>query len=88
MERMIIYLQKIIQDDLPRTLAKEGNGFVEVHQDSSRIGKSITFYLLNDTLVVASKKRRAYGKTKLVAEHAFSLQEMAVIDMKDAPPGT
>lgn len=44
-------------------------------------------FLLNDCLLVASKKKRQASKdtskAKLVADRCFSLEDITLIDMKD-----
>jgi len=47
----------------------------------------VHIFLLNDCLLVASKKKRQASKdtskAKLVADRCFSLEDITLIDMKD-----
>jgi hypothetical protein len=64
-------------------LLKEGGGIAELNPDQPRLGKPVYMFLLNDTLVIAYRKKRAYGKQKLFADKIWPLNDVAVNDRSD-----
>ena len=61
--------------------------FVELNAATYRIHQSVEIILLNDTLLIASKRRRQAGdgnKEKLIADRAWSFSEITVHDVKDS----
>ena len=61
--------------------------FVELNAATYRIHQSVEIILLNDTLLIASKRRRQAGdgnKEKLIADRAWSFSEITIHDVKDS----
>ena len=77
--------QKFLPAVPGRHLQAESTTFVELHPATYRPRQPVHLFLLNDSLLVAVKKRTGMGssKVKLVAVQCFSLSEIAVIDLKD-----
>jgi hypothetical protein len=88
-------LSKLLPFDGPKQLLREGGNITETtttssfrsDANSSATGRSVFFFLLNDTLVIAHRKKRVYGKQKMVADKVCPLVDLGIIDMKDALPG-
>lgn len=77
--------QKFLPATPGRHIQAETTAFVSLHPATYRPRQAVHLFLLNDALLVATKKRTGMGSTKvkLVAEKCFALSEIAVIDLKD-----
>ena len=70
-----------------RHILRECSNFVEISFSTNKPKQSVHIFLLNDCLLVASKKKRQASKdtskAKLVSDRCFSLEDITLIDMKD-----
>ncbi|TIC15348.1 hypothetical protein E3Q14_00374 [Wallemia mellicola] len=60
--------------------------FVELNAATYRIAQSVEIVLLNDTLLIASKRRRqaSQGREKLIADRAWSFSDITIQDVRDS----
>ncbi|KAF7729574.1 exocyst complex component exo84 [Apophysomyces ossiformis] len=78
--------QRFVSYTPDRHIIRECINFVELDPQTLRPLQAVHLILLNDCLLVASQKKRSMSnKYKLVAENCYSLQDMAIIDIKDSP---
>jgi exocyst complex component 8 len=70
-----------------RHILRECSNFVEISFSTNKPKQSVHIFLLNDYLLIASKKKRQASKdtskVKLVADRCFSLEDITLIDMKN-----
>ena len=82
-----IYFQNFISLEPGRHILRECSNFVEISFSTNKPKQSVHIFLLNDYLLVASKKKRQVSKdttkAKLVADRCFSLEDITLIDMRD-----
>lgn len=80
-------LSKFLPDGRGRYIVRDGskNKLLELNPTTfKQKPQAVSFYLLNDTLILTSKKKNLIsGKTKTVVDKCFGLSEIAVIDVKD-----
>ncbi|CAG8804017.1 10370_t:CDS:2, partial [Racocetra persica] len=71
-----------------RHIIRECSNFVEISMNTNRPKQAVHLFLLNDCLLVAVKKKRQATKDttkiRLVADRCWSLDDISLIDMKDA----
>lgn len=77
--------QKFLPYVSGRHIISESASFVELHAATYKPKQQVHLFLLNDAMLVASKKRRgtAANPMRLVAERCFNLSEIVVVDLKD-----
>ncbi|EOR01027.1 Exocyst complex component EXO84 [Wallemia ichthyophaga EXF-994] len=69
-----------------RHVVTTASKFVELNAATYRVAQSVEMVLLNDTLLIASKRRRqaSGGREKLIADRAWSLSEINIQDLRDS----
>ncbi|KAJ3221573.1 exocyst complex component exo84 [Clydaea vesicula] len=83
-------LTKFIPDGRGKYIARDGSNNTKIYELNPTTLKqkpqALSFFLLNDTLILVSKKKMLMsgGKNKLVADKCFLLSEIATIDVKDS----
>ncbi|KAJ3099787.1 exocyst complex component exo84 [Phlyctochytrium planicorne] len=80
-------LQKVLPFSPTRYVVRDGieSRFWEVNPATFRQRQPVQIYLLNDAVIVTSKKKNMIsGKTKLVVEKCLRFSEVAVIDLRDS----
>ncbi|CAB4400433.1 unnamed protein product [Rhizophagus irregularis] len=79
--------QNFVSLEPGRHILRECSNFIEISFSTNKPKQSVHIFLLNDCLLVASKKKRQASKdtskAKLVADRCFSLEDITLIDMKD-----
>lgn len=78
--------QKLLPYLNGRHLIAESSTFIELNSATYKPKQGVHLFLLNDTMLIAVKKRRGAGlggKVKLVAERCFILSDIVVVDLKD-----
>ncbi|KAJ3218340.1 exocyst complex component exo84 [Dinochytrium kinnereticum] len=81
-------LQKVLPPSNARYIVKDGfnTRFWEVNPTTFRQKQPVQIFLLNDTVLVTSKKKNMMsGKAKMVVEKCLRFSDCAVIDIKDSP---
>lgn len=69
-----------------RHIIRECVNFLELNPKTLQPRQAVHLFLLNDCLLVASRKKRsASAKYKLFAECCWSLQDLSITDLKDTP---
>lgn len=69
-----------------RRVVTTASKFVELNAATYRVAQSVEIVLLNDTLLIASKRRRqaSGGREKLIADRAWSFSEINIQDLRDS----
>lgn len=76
--------QKFLPLKQGRHLIAEASSFTELNAATYKPRQQVAFFLLNDLILVAvRKKRQMSARVRLVAERCFTLEEIIVIDLKD-----
>ncbi|KAF9109719.1 exocyst complex component exo84 [Mortierella sp. AM989] len=77
--------QKMLPYHPKRHLIRESPSFVEVNTTTNKIKHPVHIVLMNDTLLVATRKKKtaANSKYKLLGDRCWPLTELTVEDMKD-----
>ncbi|GBB85192.1 hypothetical protein RclHR1_11750005 [Rhizophagus clarus] len=79
--------QNFVSLEPGRHILRECSNFIEISFSTNKPKQSVHIFLLNDCLLIASKKKRQASKdtskAKLVADRCFSLEDITLIDMKD-----
>lgn len=70
-----------------RHIITEMDGILALNPATYKIDHAVRFVLLDDYVLVARRRRRRHNgeAEKLIAERCWPLQEMLVLDTKDAP---
>ncbi|CAI2170779.1 12782_t:CDS:10 [Funneliformis geosporum] len=79
--------QNFVSLEPGRHILRECSTFVEISFSTNKPKQSVHIFLLNDCLLVASKKKRQASKdtskAKLIADRCFSLEDITLMDVKD-----
>ncbi|KAF9185216.1 exocyst complex component exo84, partial [Haplosporangium sp. Z 27] len=77
--------QKMLPYHAKRHLIRESPSFVEVNTTTNKIKHPVHIVLMNDALLVATRKKKtaANSKYKLLGDRCWSLTEITIEDMKD-----
>ncbi|KAF9581366.1 exocyst complex component exo84 [Lunasporangiospora selenospora] len=77
--------QKMLPYHPKRRLVRESPSFVEVNVSSNKIKHPVHIVLMNDALLVATRKKKTatHSKFKLVGDRCWALTDITIEDMKD-----